>query len=986
MQIRFTANMRDMERELKRLQQLNDRAAQRMADAHQRASQQAQRAWQNSNIGDSINRQLNGVGAMVARIAPMIAGLFAGRGALQAAESWTKFTNSLKVAGVESAAMKGVQDALYSSAIKNGVALEPLGQLYGRLAQSQKELGATQSELLQFTNGVTAALRVQGGDAASASGALLQLSQALGAGTVRAEEFNSINEGARPILEAVARGSEKYGGSVAKLRAAVLEGKVASSEFFQAFLAGSAALEQQAAKSALTVGASMTNLQTALTKYIGETDASLGVTARISQALGWLAQNIDTVAESLKIVGMLYAATFLPALGRAAIGMQALIAQKVAATVATYRLVAAQAAMTASMTGMSRSAAVAGIAMRSLGASMAFFGGPIGLAIIALTAAVGYLGVSSAKAALDADNLARAVDAEAAELNTATEAAARKAAETGKLSPQQYAAAVAAAKLSGEVHKLADKYMLAAAAAKALRIEQSRTALIKSVDTMREARDGYQARVEQERDRIRRGKGMGERGLSRDIPLSQADERRARGIAIQTDEGQTFAKSVRNAESRAKRYQDDKSSKLEEFATAPITGGGGGKPKGGGGKGRTREAQDNNEAVLQRADDMLFAARQASADTEAERHKIALEALDRELAAAKRDIDKELKEGTISAATAEAAKAKLDEAAGIKRANELKEHENSLAQERIQNAQIQADLDAEEKRAQADALDIQADYTRDIRERHKYEREALTLRQQADDILFKVQQDQLALEREKLGLTKEEIERLRARAEQNREASKRNERTDQDNRQAGEGGQSIRNQIVDYANSFGSLNDQLSNIAKNGIADITNGLADAMMGAKSLKEAFSDMARSMIRQLIELAIRFLIFEALGMAFGIKGLGKMALGVTAGKNAKGNDNWRGGLTWVGESGPELAMLPGGTQIAPNNLLRSALTGGVRPSQSANAPINIYTTVDARDAVLTDQVKKWIYEGNAGAVQIAKRTTMNDLHKQQRQRLV
>lgn len=31
------------------------------------------------------------------------------------------------------------------------------------------------------------------------------------------------------------------------------------------------------------------------------------------------------------------------------------------------------------------------------------------------------------------------------------------------------------------------------------------------------------------------------------------------------------------------------------------------------------------------------------------------------------------------------------------------------------------------------------------------------------------------------------------------------------------------------------------------------------------------------------------------------------------NATGNDNWRGGLTWVGENGPELVALPGGSQI-------------------------------------------------------------------------
>ena len=33
----------------------------------------------------------------------------------------------------------------------------------------------------------------------------------------------------------------------------------------------------------------------------------------------------------------------------------------------------------------------------------------------------------------------------------------------------------------------------------------------------------------------------------------------------------------------------------------------------------------------------------------------------------------------------------------------------------------------------------------------------------------------------------------------------------------------------------------------------------------------------------------------------------------GYNAAGNDNWRGGLTWVGEAGPELVALPAGSQI-------------------------------------------------------------------------
>jgi len=35
-----------------------------------------------------------------------------------------------------------------------------------------------------------------------------------------------------------------------------------------------------------------------------------------------------------------------------------------------------------------------------------------------------------------------------------------------------------------------------------------------------------------------------------------------------------------------------------------------------------------------------------------------------------------------------------------------------------------------------------------------------------------------------------------------------------------------------------------------------------------------------------------------------------------KNAMGTSNWRGGLTWVGEQGPELVRLPSGSQVKTN----------------------------------------------------------------------
>jgi len=57
----------------------------------------------------------------------------------------------------------------------------------------------------------------------------------------------------------------------------------------------------------------------------------------------------------------------------------------------------------------------------------------------------------------------------------------------------------------------------------------------------------------------------------------------------------------------------------------------------------------------------------------------------------------------------------------------------------------------------------------------------------------------------------------------------------------------------------------------------------------------------------------------------------------GNNADGTDNWRGGLSWVGERGPELLNLPKGSQVIPNHkVLNSPLMGIV--NQFSNTPNN------------------------------------------------
>lgn len=69
-----------------------------------------------------------------------------------------------------------------------------------------------------------------------------------------------------------------------------------------------------------------------------------------------------------------------------------------------------------------------------------------------------------------------------------------------------------------------------------------------------------------------------------------------------------------------------------------------------------------------------------------------------------------------------------------------------------------------------------------------------------------------------------------------------------------------------------------------------------------------------------------IFAVRGIS-QLLGGGDWFTGPLIGSNALGTDNWRGGLSWVGEKGPELVNLPMGAQVIPNNKIGGVGGGGM-----------------------------------------------------------
>lgn len=352
--VQLSADVKQYQREMQRAQGITNSQARAIENRYRQMDRRM------AAIGQSAARSL---------VVPLagIAAAISVREVLQYADAWTSAKNSLAVAGVIGSAQVRVLDDLYKSAQRNAAPVGALADLYGRAAQAQAELGASSEDLSRFSGGVAVALRVSGKTAAESSGALTQLGQALGSARVMAEEFNSINEGARPILIAVAHGIDAAGGSVSKLKQLVTEGAVSNRVFFEGFLKGLPKIEAMAANATQTIEQGVTKVNNAFTRYIGQTDESLDASQRLVAGLNALADNFDSTADvALQMASVLAAAL----VGRAIGGMLAAIPSAISVIGA---FVAAMRAGTLTAAGFSAALGPLGlIAGIAAGAALAF--------------------------------------------------------------------------------------------------------------------------------------------------------------------------------------------------------------------------------------------------------------------------------------------------------------------------------------------------------------------------------------------------------------------------------------------------------------------------------------------------------------------------------------------------------------------------------------------------------------------------------------
>ncbi|QFQ87314.1 tape measure protein [Paracoccus kondratievae] len=279
-----------------------------------RTAQKMERDFARSNAGiarasGEVGRQLDSVFTRLSRGASTS---FAGMrsGALGAVAGVTALLASMAKLGKYAQDYRQVENRLRSLGEYSDDAAERLTEAAIRsrtglrdmadgVARIQKATGAGFDETIRRVETLNKLLTMGGASGAEVGSVMLQLSQALSSGVLQGDELRSLREAAPvELLDAIAKAA---GGTRDQLKQMGEEGRLTSAVITQALDDMAAKADAGFARMAPTMADGWTNINSALTTFIGRADEGLGATAALAQGMmdlsTWLSSNADLAEE-----------------------------------------------------------------------------------------------------------------------------------------------------------------------------------------------------------------------------------------------------------------------------------------------------------------------------------------------------------------------------------------------------------------------------------------------------------------------------------------------------------------------------------------------------------------------------------------------------------------------------------------------------------------------------------------------------------------
>ncbi|HEK3395388.1 TPA: phage tail tape measure protein [Pseudomonas aeruginosa] len=335
-------------------------------------------------------------------------------------DAYGQIADRLKMATGSTEEYNEVQQHLLRTAQETYRPLAEAQELYIRTADVMRSLGFDTQQTLDITDSFSFLLVTNAASADKASSALGAYSKALQTGKVEADGWVSIQDAMPTIVDSIASATGKSAEEIRKLG---VQGKLSLDDINTGLLRTVEVNRKAAADMSVSVQDALVNIQNALGDFFGRMEESTGVVAGLASIISVVGDNISSVAAVMAGAGVA-ALTVYTARGALAIKtaladraariaqaeavMQAAIADQRKAETLTVLAAreAAAARGTAVQTEMSlalaqarqrEAAATASVATAQAGLRAAsaglltVLGGPMGLALLAGTAAASFL-------------------------------------------------------------------------------------------------------------------------------------------------------------------------------------------------------------------------------------------------------------------------------------------------------------------------------------------------------------------------------------------------------------------------------------------------------------------------------------------------------------------------------------------------------------------------------------------------------------------
>ena len=254
----------------------------------------------NSISGPGAAAGFGVVGGAISRLAgPLLAvGAAAGTASLamnaiiDATKTIQQAENSLRLFTNSNEELASVMARVQGIALETRTSFAATADLFTKLSVASGELGVTQDEVVQVTTKLAKALQVAGADGNTASSVIRQFGQAMASGTVRGDEFISINEG---LGQALAIMGKESGITIGQLREMSQAGELTAKVFFD-MIKNSTALDEAFGKMNPTIDSVEQKTADAFDRMLVKIGEVSGATSAYTSIVENLGRSFDYVA------------------------------------------------------------------------------------------------------------------------------------------------------------------------------------------------------------------------------------------------------------------------------------------------------------------------------------------------------------------------------------------------------------------------------------------------------------------------------------------------------------------------------------------------------------------------------------------------------------------------------------------------------------------------------------------------------------------